>query len=51
MDELRENEQYFFDSQTVAHLANFVRVYPNPCCLCARAWARNSNALALRLEL
>ena len=35
MDERHENEQYFFDTQTVVHLAAFVRVYPNPCCVCA----------------
>jgi len=33
--ELHENEQYFFDKPTLAHLADFVQDYSNPCCLCA----------------
>jgi Probable N6-adenine methyltransferase len=35
MYELHENEQYFFDKPTLAHLADFVSAYSNPCCLCA----------------
>ena len=35
MQEKWVNEQYFFDESTVTHMANFVQVYPNPCCLCA----------------
>jgi hypothetical protein len=34
MYELHENEQYFFDKPTLTHLADFVSVYSNPCCLC-----------------
>jgi hypothetical protein len=47
MDELRENEQYFFDNETIAHLANFVRVYPNPCCLCAPTVGRELERLGV----
>jgi hypothetical protein len=35
MYELHENEQYFFDAATRDHLAEFVRDFDNPCCLCA----------------
>ncbi|HEX8237689.1 MAG TPA: hypothetical protein VF600_17150 [Abditibacteriaceae bacterium] len=35
MYELHEQEQYFFDVATREHLAEFVRNFPNPCCLCA----------------
>jgi hypothetical protein len=35
MYELHENEQYFFDKPTLAHLVDFVSRYDNPCCVCA----------------
>ena len=35
MYEHHENEQYFFDKPTLAHLADFVSGYDNPCCVCA----------------
>lgn len=35
MVEKHENEQYFFDEATIAHLADFVSGFENPCCLCA----------------
>ena len=35
MYEKHENEQYFFDQPTVAHLAEFASNFQNPCCLCA----------------
>jgi hypothetical protein len=31
----RENEQFFFDSATLEHLARFISRWPAPCCLCA----------------
>ncbi len=36
MYELHENEQYFFDDATIAHLADFVMEnnFALPCCLC-----------------
>lgn len=34
MDELPDREQYFFDHDTLEHLAPFVARYQNPCCLC-----------------
>ena len=34
MYEQHQNEQYFFDQATLAHLANFVQQFENPCCLC-----------------
>jgi hypothetical protein len=51
MYELHEREQYFFDPPTLAHLAEFVAVYPHPCCLCApllgRALARRGVDVAV----
>ena len=35
MYELHGQEQFFWDEQTVAHLADVVSRYPMPCCLCA----------------
>jgi hypothetical protein len=35
MYERHENEQYFFDTVTLNHLAGFVAGYERPCCLCA----------------
>ncbi len=35
MYELHANEQYFFDQPTLEHLAEFVRQFPQPCCLSA----------------
>lgn len=35
MYERHENEQYFFDKPTLAHLADFVAQFENPCCICA----------------
>lgn len=35
MYELHENEQYFFDQPTLAHLADFVSQFERPACLCA----------------
>jgi hypothetical protein len=35
MYERHEHEQYFFDAATLEHLAEFVRDFSNPCCLCA----------------
>jgi hypothetical protein len=35
MLELHENEQYFFDAATVAHLVAFLSMYERPCLLCA----------------
>ncbi len=35
MDELHQNEQYFFDQPTLDHLASFGQQFSNPCCLCA----------------
>jgi len=35
MYELHEQEQYFFDRPTLAHLSTFVARFPHPCCLCA----------------
>src|SRR5438128_194534 len=36
MYELHENEQYFFDNPTLAHLADFVAGQSSrPCCICA----------------
>lgn len=35
MYEKHENEQYFFDKKTLAHLAEFVSGFENPCCICA----------------
>jgi len=35
MDELWENEQFFFDKLTIKHLAEFIKNYENPCLLCA----------------
>ena len=34
MDERHENEQYFFDSATLDHLAAFASGFDRPCCLC-----------------
>jgi hypothetical protein len=33
--EIHRNEQYFFDDQTLDHLAGFLAGWPSPCCLCA----------------
>ncbi len=35
MDELHSLEQYFFDSETLAHLVEFLGDFKKPCCLCA----------------
>ncbi|MCR9198937.1 MAG: protein-lysine N-methyltransferase [Planctomycetaceae bacterium] len=35
MDELHDNEQYFFDEPTLEQLAEFVSGWSRPCCLCA----------------
>lgn len=35
MDERHENEQYFFASQTLDHLASFAASFARPCCICA----------------
>ncbi len=35
MDELHQNEQYFFDQPTLDHLASFGQQFSNPCWLCA----------------
>lgn len=35
MDELHENEQYFFDDKTLDRLARFVGQWKSPCCICA----------------
>lgn len=35
MDELHNNEQYFFDEPTLEQLAEFVSGWSRPCCLCA----------------
>lgn len=35
MLERHENEQYFFDDDTVRRLADIAQQFPNPCCLCA----------------
>ncbi|KAB2911210.1 MAG: hypothetical protein F9K29_23055 [Hyphomicrobiaceae bacterium] len=35
MDELHENEQYFFDAPTLDRLARFLAGLERPCCLCA----------------
>jgi hypothetical protein len=50
MDELRENEQYFFDEETIVHLANFARVYANPCCLCAPTVGRELERLGFKVR-
>ncbi|MDQ2732577.1 MAG: protein-lysine N-methyltransferase [Armatimonadota bacterium] len=34
MYELHQNEQYFFNDQTVTHLADFMSQFDKPCCLC-----------------
>lgn len=41
MDERHENEQYFFDAATLAHLVTFVRGFARPCCLCAPMLGRH----------
>jgi hypothetical protein len=33
--EIHRHEQYFFDDQTLDHLAGFLADWPAPCCLCA----------------
>ena len=35
MYELYQNEQYFFNQSTLERLANFVKQFSQPCCLCA----------------
>ena len=35
MDELHDNEQYFFDEPTLDQLAEFLSSWSRPCCLCA----------------
>ncbi len=35
MLERHELEQYFWEEETLGHLAEFTARYPNPCCLCA----------------
>ena len=40
MDERHENEQYFFDVGTLAHLRRFVAGYESPCCVCAPSLGR-----------
>ena len=35
MDELHENEQYFFTKETIIKLFNFIKKFKNPCILCA----------------
>ena len=35
MKELRENEQFFFDQETLNHLTDFLKTFENPCVLCA----------------
>jgi putative N6-adenine methyltransferase len=39
--ERHENEQYFFDAPTLAHLAGFVAAFDNPCCLCTPLLGRD----------
>ena len=34
MYELHENEQYFFDEETLGHLSEFVSQFQAPCCVC-----------------
>jgi len=33
--ELHKNEQYFYDTKTLDHLASYLTGWPSPCCLCA----------------
>jgi hypothetical protein len=47
MDELHENEQYFFDQVTIDRLSDFLRAYHNPCCLCAPTVGRELERLGL----
>ena len=35
MHERHENEQYFFDDDTLAHLGDFLSLWSSPCCICA----------------
>jgi hypothetical protein len=51
MYELHENEQYFFDRPTLAHLADFLSAYENPCCLCCPLLGREltESGLAVRI--
>ncbi|MBY9006092.1 MAG: hypothetical protein KGD63_04985 [Candidatus Lokiarchaeota archaeon] len=46
MDELHENEQYFFEKNTEIRLFNFLKEFENPCLLCApkmgEIFARNA---------
>jgi len=35
MDERHQNEQYFFDDETLNRLCEFVAAFESPCCVCA----------------
>jgi hypothetical protein len=51
MYELHENEQYFFDRPTIAHLADFLSAYDNPCCICCPLLGRElaERGVAVRI--
>lgn len=55
MQEKHDNEQYFFDDQTICHLADFCATWTKPCCVCApmtgQAVAqRNSQTVVLDID-
>ena len=44
MDERHENEQYFFDAETVDRLAQVATTYEHVCCICAPTLGRRLAA-------
>ena len=51
MYELHENEQYFFDEATLAHLAGFLGRWEAPCCVCAPLLGQRLRESGVRVRV
>jgi hypothetical protein len=51
MYEKHENEQYFFDKPTLAHLADFVSQFENPCCICAPLLGKELESRGVKVRV
>ena len=51
MYELHKNEQYFFDKNTLEHLAEFLSQWSSPCCLCAPMLGKRLSELGVNVTV